>query len=349
VVTAASYEARPFGVHSAMPMAEALRRCPHAVVVPGRHERYAEVSADVFAIFHRYTPLVEGLSVDEAFLDVTASGSLFGDGIAIARRIKHEIRTEVGLGASAGVAGCKFAAKIASDLRKPDGLVTVPDDVAGFLAPLPIERMWGVGPQAAVRLHAAGMRTIGDLARAGGARLGELLGSAWGAHVWELARGIDVREVVPNRAAVSMGAEETFDSDLRAQSALEVRLLHQSARVARRLHKSGLAGKVVVVKVKYADFTLKTRRVTLPEPVADTDSIYGAAKALLDRFDLPGCGVRLTGVAVAALTPEPQRNLFPDPVTIRRRRLEGVVSDVADRFGSRSLTRADLLDDEEMG
>src|SRR6185437_6837526 len=193
VVLAASYEARPSGARSAMPMAEALRRCPEAIVVPPRHDRYADVSADVFAIFRRYTPLVEGLSVDEAFLDVTASGALFGDGEAIARRIKREIRDEVGLTASAGVAPCKFAAKIASDLDKPDGLVIVPDDVAAFLAPLPVERMWGVGPKTAPRLRDAGYATIGDLAAAEPSALATILGEAGAAHVGPLARGVDAR------------------------------------------------------------------------------------------------------------------------------------------------------------
>jgi DNA polymerase IV len=200
VVAAASYEARRFGARSAMPMAEAMRLCPDAVVVPARHGRYVDVSAQVFAVFHRFTPLVEGLSVDEAFLDVTRSRSLFGGGEVIARRIKDLIRDELSLTASAGVAPVKFAAKIASDLRKPDGLVVVPQEVAVFLAPLPLERMWGVGPKAAARLREAGLATIGDLAAASQPRLAALLGDALAAHVRGLAQGEDPRPVVPGRA-----------------------------------------------------------------------------------------------------------------------------------------------------
>jgi DNA polymerase-4 len=345
VVTAASYEVRPYGVRSAMSMAEALRRCPHAIVVAGRHARYAEVSAQVFAIFRRYTPLVEGLSLDEAFLDVSASRALFGDGAAVAQRIKDAIRAETGLTASAGVAPCKFVAKIASDLRKPDGLVVVPPaGVEGFLAPLPIERMWGVGPKTAARLRAAGLGTIGDLGRADPALLETVLGS-WGADVRTLARGIDDRAVQPGYAAKSVGAEETFADDLTTRDALERRLLDQAGRVARRLLADDLCGRTVVVKVKYADFTLRTRRATLAEPVADTDSIYQAARRLLDRFALERRRVRLTGVAVAGLQPgPPPRSLFPDEAAERRYELERVAARVTDRFGEHGLVRATLLD-----
>jgi DNA polymerase-4 len=343
VVAAASYEARRFGARSAMPMAEALRRCPKAIVVTPRHGRYAEVSADVFAIFRRYTPLVEGLSLDEAFLDVTASQALFGDGEVVALCIQAAIRDELNLGASAGVAPCRFVAKIASDLKKPNGLVVVrAGEERALLAPLPIERMWGVGPKATERLHAAGIRVIGDLERAGPKRLEELLGT-WGPTAFALAQGIDPREVVPTREALSIGAEETVDEDLVGRDAIVVRLLAHSARVAQRLVRAGVSGRVVVVKIKYADFTLRSRRVTLPEPVADTDSIHRAATSLLDRFELAGRAVRLTGVAVEGLEDGPVRSLFPDEAAARRRKLEEVVAKVSDRFGRGGLTRASLL------
>src|SRR5690606_17777249 len=210
VVAAASYEAREFGVRSAMPMAEALRRCPRLIVVPPRGDRYGEVSARVFDVFHAYTPLVEGLSIDEAFLDVTASRSLFGDGPTIARRIKQDVLDATGLTCSAGVAPCKFVAKIASDMEKPNGLTVVAGDVAAFLAPLPIERMWGIGPKTAPTLRRLGYATLGDLARADPAALERALGS-WGPEVRELARGNDPRDVVPDREAKSIGAECTYD------------------------------------------------------------------------------------------------------------------------------------------
>ena len=214
VVTAASYEARPTGVRSAMSMVEALRRCPDAVVVPPRRARYSELSGRVFEVFRRYTPLVEGLSVDEAFLDVTGSRSLFGEGPEIARLIKDDVRSEIGLTGSAGVASNKFVAKIASDLDKPDGLTVVPvGGEAEFLAPLPLERMWRVGPKARVRLRAAGLQTIGDLARSDLRTLEQLLGS-WGPVARELAHGIDERPVVVGAPPKSLGSESTFEEDL---------------------------------------------------------------------------------------------------------------------------------------
>jgi DNA polymerase-4 len=326
-------------------MAEALRRCPEAVVVPARHDRYADVSAEVFAIFRRYTPLVEGLSVDEAFLDVTASRALFGDGEAIARRIKAEIRAELDLTASAGVAPCKFAAKIASDLDKPDGLVVVPDDVAAFLAPLPVERMWGVGPKTAPRLREAGLATIGDLAAAEAGTLRALLGEAFAAHVGPLSQGLDPREVDPARAALSIGAEETFEHDLRERRALEVRLLDLATRVARRLLRVGLVSGSITLKMKYADFQLRTRSAKVPVPIADASSIHRTVKALLDR--LPQGPVRLLGISASALVPAPEHEapaLFADMDTDRLRRLEGVVLAVGDRFGAQGLVRAALLE-----
>ena len=194
VVCAASYEARKFGVHSAMPTAKAYQLCPHAIFLPPRMRRYSEASADVFSVFHRYTPLVEGLSVDEAFLDVTGSLSLFGDGAVIARRIKDDVKREIGLIVSAGVAETKFVAKVASDLGKPDGLLIVPlGGAREFLAPLPVERMWGVGPKTAPKMRALGFATLADLANADPATLEEVLGS-WGTDVHLLARGEDARE-----------------------------------------------------------------------------------------------------------------------------------------------------------
>ena len=346
VVAAASYEARPFGARSAMPMAEALRRCPQAIVVPPRHDRYAAVSAEVFAIFHRYTPLVEGLSLDEAFLDVTESFDLFGDGETIARSIKASIREELGLAASAGVAPCKFAAKIASDLEKPDALVVVPQGgVPAFLAPLPIERMWGVGPKSAPRMRDAGLMTLGDLAEAPLDRLTALLGRAGALHVQTLARGLDPRPVVPGREAESIGAEETFERDLETRREMELRLLALAGRVARRLMKAELAARTVTLKVKYADFTLRTRALTLPDPIADTASLFDAVRALLDR--VPPGPVRLLGISASSLAAagaSPRLPLFEGAAPERRRRLEEVVLKAADRYGGDVLKRASLLE-----
>ncbi len=345
VVLAASYEVRPFGVRSAMPMAEALRRAPHAVVVPPRREAYAQASEAAFAVFLRYTPLVEPLSLDEAFLDVTASQALFGDGEAIARAIKQAVQTELSLTASAGVAPSKFVAKIASDLRKPDGLVVVrPDEVGAFLRPLPIERMWGVGPKTAPRMRELGVNTLGDLADANEGTLERVLGS-WGPHAARLARGQDDRDVIPDGTARSIGAEETYEEDLLTPEAIGATLLDHSIRVARRLVRADLRARTVTVKIKYADFSIRSRSVTLPEAEQDTDALHRAALACLARVPLQGRRVRLTGVSVSGIeTGPPEPRLFTDAAAERRRALEQVSARIADRFHDEgAVTRASLV------
>jgi DNA polymerase-4 len=348
VVAAASYEARVFGIHSAMPMHTALQRCPHAVVVPPRHGHYSAVSRQVFAIFARYTPLVEGLSVDEAFLDVTGSQSLFGDGAAIARSIQQEIRATLSLSASAGVAPCKFIAKIASELRKPGGLVVVrPEEVPGFLGPLPVERIFGVGKVGAERLRRAGFRTLGDLAAASPARLEARLG-AWGLGVAALARGDDPRPVIPDADPKSLSAEHTFAVDVMCPNVLRRTLLAQSLKVAARLRAVPCGGYTVQVKLKDTRFRIETRRERQPRPVDDPDTLYEAACRLLERFDLTDKPVRLCGVGVTDLTlGAVQRDLFPDPVSKKRQALEAVRAAVQARFGNDALTRATLLDDPD--
>ncbi len=343
VVTAASYEARPSGVRSAMSMVEALRRCPGAIVVPPRRERYAELSRRVFEVFRRYTPLVEGLSVDEAFLDVSGSHALFGEGPDIARQIKEDVRREIGLTGSAGVAPCKFVAKIASDLDKPDGLTVVPPGTeADFLAPLPLARMWRVGPKARVRLHDAGLRTIGDLARADLRTLEQLLGS-WGPVARELARGLDDRPVVVGAPPKSLGSESTFEEDLTTADALLKPILRQSMQVADRLVDKGLWARVVTVKIKYGDHRIQTRQARLPRAISDTDAIYQTAAALLSRFDSLSRGVRLTGVSVSLLTTVQDPELFPDADRSRRERLATTTRALRERYGAAGLTRASLI------
>ncbi len=344
VVAAASYEARPTGVRSAMSMVEALRRCPEAIVVPPRRERYVELSRRVFEVFRRYTPLVEGLSLDEAFLDVTGSRALFGEGPDIARRIKRDIRAEVGLTGSAGVAPNKFVAKIASDLEKPDGLTVVSEDsVTSFLAQLPLERMWRVGPRARSKLWDAGLRTIGDLARADTEALTQLLGS-WGPIAQALARGQDERPVVVGSPPKSLGSECTFETDLSTREALLKPILRQSMEVADRLVDKGLWGRVVTLKIKYGDHRIRTRQLQLPRGVADTDAIFRAASQLLERFEDLGAGVRLTGVSVSMLGPTPDQELFPDHDRARRERLAAATRVLRERFGSAGVTRASLID-----
>jgi len=345
VVTAASYEARPTGVRSAMSMVEALRRCPDAVVVPPRRSRYVELSRRVFAIFRRYTPLVEGLSVDEAFLDVSGSRALFGDGETIARCIKRDIHQELGLTGSAGVAPNKFVAKIASDLDKPDGLILVSSGgEAEFLAPLPLERMWRVGPKARVRLRAAGFETIGDLAHADVSTLQQLLGS-WGPVARDLARGIDDRPVVVGAPPKSLGSEETFENDLGTRDTLLKPILRQSMRVADRLVDQGLWARVVTLKIKYRDHRIRSRQMRLSRPVSDTDAIFEAAGELLGRFDDLAYGVRLTGVSVSHMTKVLDEELFPDAERERRERLAATSHALRERFGTAGLTRGSLIGD----
>lgn len=348
VVLAASYEVRPFGVRSAMPMARAVVMAPHAVVVPPRPGAYAAASEQVFAIFHRYTPLVEPLSLDEAFLDVTASVTLFGTPTDIATRIRREIREQTALAASAGIAEVKLVAKIASDLAKPDGqLVVPPGEAAAFLAPLPISRLWGVGPRAEERLLALGLRTIGDLARADPRWLAGRVGKH-GAELNALARGIDPRPVVPDREAKSLGAEDTFAEDLRGDEALRPHVHAQALRVARRLRLAGVRARVVQLKVKLADFTTVTRRATLPEATDDGQELFRVAVSMLPEAH-GGKSVRLTGVSAQDLCGEPAQLPLLDAGPSRRTRLNAALDQIADRFGSGAVRTADLGGETEHG
>ncbi|MGC4001266.1 MAG: DNA polymerase IV [Anaeromyxobacter sp.] len=352
VVCAASYEARRFGVRSAMPTSRAHKLCPDGVFLPPRFERYGALSEHIFGIYRRYTPLVEPLSLDEAFLDVSASRALHGAGRDIAVAIKRAVRGECGLAVSAGVAEVKLAAKIATDLGKPDGLVEVPaGGVEAFLAPLPVGRLWGVGEVTEAALQRVGVATIGDLVQKPEIVLAGAIGASHARGLQALARGEDPREVVPDEAARSVGAEETFGEDLAERAALERELLAQAGRVGRRLRRAGLSGRVVTLKVKYADFTLITRRVTLDHPTDDDRAVFHAARAQLDRVDLSR-PIRLTGISVSGFAGEEEREqlgLFPGvsegpppPADAeRRRRLNAAVDALAQRFGRGTVTPAD--------
>jgi DNA polymerase-4 len=347
VVVAASYEVRPFGVRSAMPMARAVKMAPQAIVVPPRFSAYSEASEQVFAIFERYTPLIEPLSLDEAFLDVTASVGLFGAPADIARRIRKEIASELNLPASAGIAPVKFVAKIASDLAKPNGQREIrAEEVVPVLAKLPVSRLWGVGPKTEEVLTRAGLKTIGDVAARDVAWLENRLGSQ-GRHLWELSQGIDPREVVPDRAAKSVGAEDTFEEDLTGLDLLRPHIHAQALRVGRRLRKAGVKGRVVQLKVKFSDFNVITRRTTLSAPTDDGQSLYRAALELLERAH-EGKPIRLTGVSVQSLgEQEPQQlGLFqaaPAPPP-RSEKLNAALDRIAERFGKKAITTADLAE-----
>ncbi|HSP99025.1 MAG TPA: DNA polymerase IV [Candidatus Dormibacteraeota bacterium] len=334
VVAASSYEARAFGIHSAMPISQAYRRCPDAIYLRPRMRLYAAVSARFMAILERYTDLLEPLSIDEAFLDVTASRALFGDGAAIARRIKDEVRAEEGITASIGVAPSKFLAKIASDLRKPDGLVVVPaDGVAAFLAELPVQRLWGAGPKSMHGFRQLGATTIGAVARLPRERLLETFGESLGAHFHALARGEDPRAVVPDRRRKSVGHETTFLEDVRDRATVRRTLLDLVEEVARRLRRAGLRGQVVHLKLRSADFTTVTRQETLAAPADTTDAIWPAAERLLAKADDGGQAIRLIGVSLSLFDGERQMPLFEPPNVERARRVARAVDTLVERFG----------------
>jgi DNA polymerase-4 len=350
VVSAASYEARVFGVRSAMPTAEARARCPDGVFVPGDMAKYARESRRIFAVFDRFTPAVEGLSLDEAFLDLTGTERLLGPAREVGERLRREVRAETGLAVSVGIAPVKLVAKIASDLAKPDGLLEVePGRIREFLDPLPVGRLWGVGPVAEARLARAGIRTIGALASARPEALRAALGD-WGAHAAALARGEDVREVEPYREAVSLSEENTFGADVSERATLEAAILTHAESVARRLRRSGLRAQTVVLKLKLGrrvapgprGFPLLTRRATLAEPSDDGEVLARTAQALLARAELTE-PVRLVGVGATNLVPaDPEQlGLFADLAgRARRARLNRALDALAERYGASVVRRA---------
>jgi DNA polymerase-4 len=343
VVLAASYEVRPSGVRSAIPMARALKLAPHAVVVAPRFEAYVEASESIFRIFERYTPLVEALSLDEAFLDLTDSQSLFGPASGVAQRIRSEIRSEVGLAASAGVAEVKFVAKIASDFAKPNGVHVVPlGGAQGFLSPLPIARLWGVGPKTEETLRRLGFHTIGDVAKFELEALVRKLGEA-GQHYWELSRGIDTRPVVPDRAARSVGAQDTFPEDLTGEDAMRPFLHSQALRVGRRLRKCGVKSRCVQLTVKFSDFTQITRSMTLSQPIDDGQELYRLALELLRKVDLRR-SIRLTGISAQELEHPgtTQLTLFDAKPQPRHAQLNRTLDAIAAKFGTQAVVTADL-------
>lgn len=343
VVLAASYEVRRFGVHSALPMAVALRRAPDAIVVSPRRESYLDASSEVFKIFRDFSPEVEALSIDEAFIDVTASRSLFGSAREIATMIRSRIREELDLPASAGIAPSKFVAKIASDVAKPDGLLEVlPSRVRTFLDPLPVGRMWGVSAESAQRLESRGLRTLGDLARASDERIRRVIGPrgfAWR----ELARGNDPRRVHPERTPKSIGSESTFERDLVERESVTAQFLAHAERIAERLFAAGFVAGAVTVKLKYADFAVATRTAKLAWPASDALSLFEAACTTWPRLDLRS-GVRLVGLSAGALAPRGEQPLLIETdAHAQRGRVQTAVSAIRDRFGRAAVSPATLV------
>jgi DNA polymerase-4 len=311
VVAAASYEARAFGVRSAMPAVHARRLCPQAVFVDGHYDRYSEASQEIHQVFQAYTPLVEGIALDEAFLDVTGASALFGDGATIAQQIREQIKVELGLSASVGVAVTKFVAKLASEAAKPRasldgispglGVVVVPSgEELAFLHPKPAEALWGVGPVTASRLLALGVTTIGQLAAIPVDALERALGTANGRHLHELAWGRDPRRVEPNRSVQSIGHEETYPWDRDDRADLQREIVRMADAVATRLRAAEVTGRTVTLKVRYGDFSTITRSRTLSVGIDTGPAIARAAESLLDQVAVDS-GVRLLGVSVANL------------------------------------------------
>jgi DNA polymerase-4 len=373
VVCAASYEARKFGVHSAQPTATAKRLCPNGIFLPLRMERYQEASERVFEIFHRYTPLVEALSIDEAFLDVTASTRLFGTPGEIAKKIKDAVKRETGLTVSAGVAASKFVAKIASDLRKPDGLTIVArGKEREFLAPLPVGKLWGVGKVTQAALHRMGVETIGDLSRIPA----EVLSGKFGKHgvlLHELSLGIDERDVVPEREAKSIGREETYPRDLIEMESIKKELLSLAMRVAERTRRHGVKGRTITLKVKYHDFTMITRAATLDHGTDDGGEVYRCVLELLPRTEAGSRPVRLLGISLSGLTEggEPTPGGGPEQLSLfrkssggrsepsaggkgapaavsreRKEKLNRAVDKIREKFGKKGIRPATLIDEE---
>lgn len=351
VVSSASYEARKYGVHSAQPMATATRLCPQAIVMSVRMSRYREVSREVFGIFRLFTPLVEPLSIDEAFLDVTGSARLFGSVIDIAKKIKQMVVDKTGLTISAGVAPNKFLAKIASDLEKPDGLTIVPpDNVKAFLDPLPIGKMWGVGKKTQEVLRALNVKTFNDLSRLP-VKLVEHRFGKWGVKMHQLAQGVDEREVIPSHEAKSIGHEETFNEDILGVDAAKKELLSLSNRVARRMRRMGAVGKTITLKVKYHDFVLITRASTLPEATDDGMEIYRTVCDLLNKTSVGRRRVRLLGVSLSQLNHsdfEAQLSLFERAKSSQKRKDLNIALDVLhEKFGSKGPRPGALLEKRE--
>ncbi|HYB33193.1 MAG TPA: DNA polymerase IV [Steroidobacteraceae bacterium] len=344
VVAAASYEVRRFGVRSAMPMRTARKLCPQAICVRPRMQRYQEISGVVFGVFHEFTPMVQGLSLDEAFLDVTASQQLFGGPVDIARGIKQRIRALTGLTASVGVAPNKLVAKIASDLAKPDGLTEVPAGrVREVLDPLSVRRLPGLGRKTGAKVEAAGIHTLGELRSAPDAVLWPLFGrySAW---MRERASGIDERPVLPEVEEKSLSAEDTFEHDIADARALQRQLARLAGVAAQRLRARQLVAGCIGVKIRRDDFTTFTRQRAVAPPTCEARAVAGVAGELLGRWlaGNPGAKLRLLGVVLTELTPAAQLGLFEE--TRRAGRLDAALDEAHARFGGRALRHGDLIE-----
>ncbi len=347
VVSAASYEARRFGVHSAMPMTRARRLCPDAVFAPVRMKHYAEISRQIRTVFFSFTPLVEPLSLDEAFLDVRGCEALFGPAPEIARQVKARIKAETGLVASIGVAPNKFLAKLAGDVGKPDGLVVLQStEVKSFLAPMPVSRIWGVGAKMEASLHRLGLRTIGEVAALPEAVLCGHFGEV-GQHIWRLAHGKDDRTVVPDREAKSISTETTFAHDIGDRQVLRTLLLDLVDQLGGRLRHAGVRARTVELKMRSSDFRTSSRALSLGEATDVTEVLWQAARILLGRsLTAEMLPVRLLGIGASGLTSDTvgQRQLFDGGELERQRSLDRAVDAIRASFGGAAIQRGSLVE-----
>lgn len=339
VVSAANYPARKYGIHSAMPTTAAIRRCPQLIRINGRMDYYAKISKQIHGIFRRYTPLIEPLALDEAFLDANQSQLVFGDSVQIARRIVKDIHKELDLVASVGIAPNKYLAKIASDLEKPNGFVVVrQNEIQRFLDPLPVSRLWGVGQSGQKAFARLGMHHIGQVRNMAQSTLSAHFGT-WGRTLWLLANGIDQRKVLTDHEAKSISNEVTFAHDICDKAELLTRLLRLTEQVGFRLRAAGLAGRCIHIKARFPDFKTVTRSTTLSSPIQNTQLLWQIVKNLAENKMNPNHAYRLVGIGITQLTNEKhiQKDLFTNA---KQSKLENTADAIINRFGKSALFRA---------
>jgi DNA polymerase-4 len=348
VVTSANYEARKFGIKAAMPVGRAQRLAPHAIFIPPDHKRYSEVSEHVMEIFHSFTPLVEPISLDEAFLDVTKAKRLLGDGRAIATAIRAKVEAQEGITCSVGIASSKFIAKLASQRCKPNGILEIPDErVLTFLHPLPVSALWGVGPKTNEALVRLGLHTVGDIAQTPEQTLIRALGQAAGQSLYELAWGRDDRDVIPEEPDKSISAAETFDRDIDDPEIIAKEILRMCERASSRMRERSLFAKTITLKIRFADFTTINRSKTLPLPIDTTHEIYEIAKGLYEALSIGRARIRLVGVSLENLHTDSHEQLILGARESSWRELQGGIDAAKARFGSDSVRPGRLIDESD--